>query len=418
MKRILSLLLVLCMMLSLVACGVTEETPGSVADGNGGDTTVTSEETAPQQDSTGGDTKPVDSEISQGTTSPTVKPSEPESTQPSAGAIIATTPGNAQSAQCTHTYKLTSTKASTCIAAGSKTYTCSQCQNGYTEALALAEHKYGAASCTKPQTCSVCSNTTGDALGHSYGANNLCIRCSQKADPVEFKATVCSDKNVPIKGVTVNIYTDASGNTPAGSGVTNDKGVALIAVDGSSKYRIILTNVPKGYQPKESYECSSTTFKMTVTTMAVRDPLDHSRAQYKIGDIMEDFTLTDTDGNTYRLSKLMQQKKLIILDFWYVNCGPCKGEFPYFEAALGKYGEDIALLALNSLDSEESIKELRSEMGVGFPMIRESIGLTAGFGVTAYPTTVLISSDGKIQTIHKGAYKSEADFLNAIEKYL
>ena len=418
MKRFFSLILVLCIVLSLTACGVTGQTSGSHSEETGGDTTAYSEETTPPQDQTAVDTKPAENEIPQATTESVAKPGEPEDTQPSAGTIIATTPGNAQSAQCTHTYQLTETKASTCVAAGSKTYTCSQCQNGYTQTLALVEHKYGPASCTKPQTCSVCSNTTGEALGHSYGANNLCIRCNQKAAPVEFKATVYSDKNVPVKGVTVNIYTDASGDTPAGSGVTNEKGVALITLEGSSKYRIILTNVPKGYQPKESYECSSTTFKMTVTTLAVRDPLDHSRAQYKTGDIMEDFTLTDTEGNTYRLSKLMQQKKLIVLDFWYVTCEPCKKEFPYFETALDKYGEDIALLALNSLNSEEDIRKLRSEMGVDFPMIRENIGLTAGFGVTAYPTTVLISSDGRIQTIHKGAYKSEADFLNAIEKYL
>ncbi len=287
----------------------------------------------------------------------------------------------------------------------------------------MKDHSYQAATCLKPKTCTACAHTEGTALGHSYGANHLCIRCGVK-DPsvspesvgVNFVATIRSDEGVLISGVTVTVHTSAGSK----SAVTDKKGVATIALSaGSSQYTVKLSNVPQEYQVQASYSFSSTQVTINLKTLPVRtDPNDHSKARYEEGDKMMEFTLTDVDGRKYKLSDLLQENKLVILDFWYVSCNPCKKEFPYFEAALEAYGDDIVILAVDPFYSAAEIRKLRDEMELSFPVFQDLLGLADGFRVESYPTTVFIDSTGTIRKIHRNAFTSETSFLNAIAAYL
>ena len=81
--------------------------------------------------------------------------------------------------KCNHNYEEEITTAPTCIQKGEKTYTCSVCQDSYTEEIAAKGHSYDSVvtdpTCTTPgfttHTCSVCSHSykdaSVDALGHT-----------------------------------------------------------------------------------------------------------------------------------------------------------------------------------------------------------------------------------------------------------
>lgn len=255
------------------------------------------------------------------------------------------------------------------------------------------------------------------AIGHEY-LNGVCANCGQK-DPsvpaeVTYTVTVRSDKGKAVAGVIVSVYTD--GDQPAATGTTNENGVATMTVLQAQKYTVKLSRIPPGSSCRESYTFSSTTVNINLTAMSVISPTDHSKANYKLGSTMGDFTLTDTDGNSYTLSELLKQKDLVILNFWFVNCNPCKAEFPYFEAINEKYS-NVQLLTINHIDKEADILALREQMGVTFPMIVENIGFRQGFGINAYPTTVFISSSGKILKIQVGDFKTQAELEAWIEQF-
>lgn len=305
----------------------------------------------------------------------------------------------------------------TCISTGQKKSTCSRCGSSYTEKLPKGDHSYTAATCSQAKRCSVCGKTEGTSLGHSYSGGS-CTRCGAKdpAGTTAFTANVRSDKGVLVSGVTVKVYV---GETLVGSGTTDNKGVAKLDLSASgSKYKVVLSDVPAAYEAKASYEFSATTVNINLVTVPVLDPNDHSQAMYKVGSTMANFVLTDTDGNTYDLSQLRQENKLIILDFWYVACTWCREEFPIFEEALQEYSDDVVFLAVNPYDSMDKIREAREEDGVTFPMVQDTLNLHKGFDVSAYPTTVFIDSDGKIVSIHSGVFDDKAEFVREIEKYL
>ena len=272
------------------------------------------------------------------------------------------------------------------------------------------------------QTCIDCNDVQVEvhkATGHDY-QNGSCSRCGE-ADPsvpveVSFTVTIRSDKGSLLSGVMVSVYN--GGDQPAATATTNSKGVATMTILSAQSYTVTLSNIPDGFIAKNSYTFSSTRVNINLTTLSQITPTDHSKANYKVGSTMGDFTLTDTDGNHYTLSEMLQDNKLIILNFWYVNCGPCKDEFPYFQAIYDKYSDDVQLLTLDHIDKESDIIALREQLGYTFPMIAENIGLRQGFGLTMYPTTVLISSSGKILRIITGGFHSEQELADVIAPFI
>ena len=93
--------------------------------------------------------------------------------------------------------------------------------------------------------------------------------------------------------------------------------------------------------------------------------------------------------------------KYVILDFWNSSCGVCFREFPKFEEQYMKYSSnnDVAIFAINvklHRDKEGVSFEIFSERGYSFPTLQYGQLEDAKnvFGVTAYPTVVVLNPDG------------------------
>lgn len=76
-----------------------------------------------------------------------------------------------------HNYTAKITSQATCTTAGVKTYTCSGCNNSYKETIKAKGHSWVNATCTKAKYCSVCNETSGSAKGHNYNSEGVCKTC-------------------------------------------------------------------------------------------------------------------------------------------------------------------------------------------------------------------------------------------------
>lgn len=235
-----------------------------------------------------------------------------------------------------------------------------------------------------------------------------------------FTATVRDNKQQPVGGITVTVYTNAS----VGEAVTDSNGVAHVQLLPDDAYRVVLTNLPSGYAAASEYRFTSTKVNISIQKSAIQNDADHSDAGYDIGMSMGNFTLTDAYGNTYRFSELKADKKLIVLNFWYVECTFCVAEFPAFETAVKTYGDDVILLAVTPYDQDSDIRlfhqQYQAETGIRltFPLLRDTCNLTKGFEVTGFPTTVFITADGVIRNIHMGYYPDSETLCAEIGQYL
>lgn len=131
---------------------------------------------------------------------------------------------------------------------------------------------------------------------------------------------------------------------------------------------------------------------------------------YAPGNIMRDFTFTDVDGGTHTLSALLKTKKAVVLNFFFTTCGPCNSEFPYLQTAYAnRTTNDVQVLGICTTsmgDTNKTVADKKIEHGLTFPVGLDRLGLCSAFGITNYPTTIVIDRYGMIAARESGGQPS------------
>ena len=128
-----------------------------------------------------------------------------------------------------------------------------------------------------------------------------------------------------------------------------------------------------------------------------------------LGSKMPELTFTTDDGEI-KLSQLLQEKKMVMLNFWFADCIWCQREFPAMEVSYQKYRDKLEIIAVNPYDSAQVIRDFQKENALSFPMTSCSVDLANALGVNGYPTSVVIDREGTICLIHPGAVTDTAIF--------
>ena len=146
---------------------------------------------------------------------------------------------------------------------------------------------------------------------------------------------------------------------------------------------------------------------------------DLATADYKLGDYMGDYTVTDVNGDTHTFSEILKTKKAIVLNFWFINCGPCQMEFPYLQKAYDTYGDDIAVIAINPVDTKsDKIEKYATQNELTIPMVVGDAAWGNLFCTQGFPTTVVIDRYGSIAFKHTGAVVQDGVFEKLFEFFV
>ena len=136
-----------------------------------------------------------------------------------------------------------------------------------------------------------------------------------------------------------------------------------------------------------------------------------NECNYKLGDYVGDYSITDVNGNTYTFSQLLSEKKAIILNFWFISCGPCQMEFPYMQKSYNQYKDDVALIAINPIDAKEKdIQKYANDNSLSIPMAKGENAWVTAFDLRAFPTTIVIDRYGCISFYHVGSITEDGIF--------
>lgn len=137
---------------------------------------------------------------------------------------------------------------------------------------------------------------------------------------------------------------------------------------------------------------------------------------FKLGDVFADITVTTPDGTTYKISELLKEKKAVVLNFWFINCGPCQMEFPYMQDAYEIYQDDIEILALNPCDgTNETVSQFQKKFELTFPMAVCDEDWQQRMAISGYPTTVVIDRYGIVSFKHAGMITTVEEFNKIFE---
>ncbi len=295
---------------------------------------------------------------------------------------------------------------------------------------AVAGLSLSTASCDKnaPDTSSSASSSIENSSGTSgESSSDSAVDSSSSGDEETtafvYRVSVQNPTGFGFRNVTVNL---SDGDNVIASKKTDSSGNANFldydVTEGT--YTISFENLPAGYTfPDTTYQTGKkgTTTVISGTPTGLLEGIAPANTRYKLGDVMYDFTLTTSDNTTYTLSDVLQEKKLVLLNFWYDGCGPCAAEFPAMHDALIAYEESVSVIAVSTQDTKEQVANYKKNNG--YPLFhmaeRGSANLQNLFGgVYAVPFTVLIDRYGVIAYTHEGSLPSVSAFTLQFEKFV
>lgn len=254
----------------------------------------------------------------------------------------------------------------------------------------------------------------------SAGMLCACKRVSTPTDPSDedgiYTVSLTTNGGLPLANVDVFVYTDATLADMVAVAKTDADGNATFTDPLAQGYAVTLKNVPAGYPVEASYAVTGKTTKIVLTAELIENP-NLSKDKFGLGSVMFDFDVTDTENNQYKLSQLLQQKKAVVLNFWFATCDPCKAEFPYLQEAYLNYSDDIALVAVTPVNDAATVAQFRTEQGLSIPMASVDAAWERAFGLSAYPATVVIDRFGNINFVHTGSVDDTPTWENLFAYY-
>ena len=150
----------------------------------------------------------------------------------------------------------------------------------------------------------------------------------------------------------------------------------------------------------------------------------HAQVQnYAVNETVDDFTVTDTDGNVHNLYSITASGKHVVLDFFFDTCPPCQQTQPYFNEMHETYGcndHDLFVISINNgTDNNAAVDAFEATYGGSFRH-SPAVGIEGGcaavddaFGITAYPTYCLIGPDNKLKNADIWPISNMQSYVNA-----
>ena len=106
------------------------------------------------------------------------------------------------------------------------------------------------------------------------------------------------------------------------------------------------------------------------------------------------FSVTDISGNKYSLEKL--KGKVIVINFWFVECKPCVMEIPDLNDLVEKYkGKEVVFLGLATNDKPKIESFLKTKT-YKYKIIAGSKEVAGLYKVNYYPTHLIIDTNSII----------------------
>lgn len=254
--------------------------------------------------------------------------------------------------------------------------------------------------------------------------------CKPQDDPnkVNYTVRVTSQGGMALTGVTVTA-TDANG-TVAGTAVTDQDGNATFKLYPAA-YSLSASDLPVGYTVSTTDLKTDLTGETALTLICSSSVILDTKpagVTYEIGDVMYDFTVStpyfgeDGKTETYTLSKILEEKRVVFLNFWSTRCGPCVNELPAMQTVYTNYVDRAEVLAVNVFfsgyaDDAGTISAFREQNQYTFPMVEDNNIASSGFDTSSIPVTVTIDRYGVVAEMHVGSIVTEREWETKFAKY-
>ena len=126
------------------------------------------------------------------------------------------------------------------------------------------------------------------------------------------------------------------------------------------------------------------------------------------------WTAKDADGGTIASKDLLG--KVVVLNFWYAQCGPCIAEAPRLQKLSAAFADDdVQFVGVNVRDAADQAKAFEATHKVTYPTTIEQSGngapitvaYTGKVSTNTTPTTLVIDKTGRVAARFSGEITAE-----------
>jgi len=117
-------------------------------------------------------------------------------------------------------------------------------------------------------------------------------------------------------------------------------------------------------------------------------------SSFKKGEELSNFELSDMNGQVVKLNDL--RGKVVLLNFWFINCPPCRAEMPDLNELKTEYAnKDVEFIGI-TFDNKSNVEAFLKTLPFEFQIIPDARKIIQEYGIMGFPTSVVLDRKGKI----------------------
>ncbi|MCC3153329.1 TlpA disulfide reductase family protein [Hymenobacter sp. BT770] len=116
---------------------------------------------------------------------------------------------------------------------------------------------------------------------------------------------------------------------------------------------------------------------------------------FTTGQTLAPFKLRDVNGRKYDSKDLAG--KIVVLNFWFIGCPPCRAEIPELNKLVQQNAkrDDVVFLAV-ALDQRGAIEKFTQQFPLEYAIVADGRYVAEKYGVRSYPTNLVLDRQGKV----------------------
>lgn len=130
--------------------------------------------------------------------------------------------------------------------------------------------------------------------------------------------------------------------------------------------------------------------------MLMNMPKPPESPYFNTGGVLDMFSDKAIDG--YSFNRKTLKGKIVVLNFWFVDCPPCRAEIPELNKIVEAYKDnpDVVFIAA-ALDYKGDINKFTKNTPFNYHLVADSRYWTTKWGIRTFPTNVIIDGDGIVR---------------------
>jgi len=143
-----------------------------------------------------------------------------------------------------------------------------------------------------------------------------------------------------------------------------------------------------------------------------------AQAKLKVNAVAPAFTATDINGKKLSLEQL--KGKIVVMNFWFIQCGPCRKEMPLLNALVEKYKNNSEIVFISfAMNEADELKTFFEKNIFSYQTVPTAEKIAKSYKVVFFPTNLVVDKSGKIVFNQSGySDRIETNLEKAIETAL